>query len=356
MKVIYAENPDQGLELGVLYLIAHGEQASSRVGPVIVSPTPVITVYDNPENRVSRSPLRDANPFFHLMEALWMLSGRNDVALPAYYAPRIATFSDDGHTLHGAYGHRWREHFGHDQLSIIIQELVRHPDSRRCVLSMWDPGSNTDPGMNIGAPGDLHTAIRGGKDVPCNTQAYFRVREKKLDMTVTCRSNDVVWGAYGANVVHFSMLLEYVARGAGLRVGKYYHLSNNFHAYCGRPDTEKLFNAPLEIVDNIPQTFVAQTPLFWQPSDRETFDSELRRFLAGATLPIGQVTQLYASHFLRTVAQPMQEAFALYKVNDLNAAIRKLENSDVDWLVAGEEWLKRRIASRAAKTEDVRPA
>ena len=48
-------------------------------------------------------------------------------------------YSDDGITLQGAYGFRWREHFGGDQLSVIIERLRNDNTDRRCVLQMWDP-------------------------------------------------------------------------------------------------------------------------------------------------------------------------------------------------------------------------
>jgi hypothetical protein len=59
---------------------------------VLVSQTPVVTCYSAPTQRVLFSPMRDANPFFHLMEALWMLAGRDDVASrPASTAPSASS-------------------------------------------------------------------------------------------------------------------------------------------------------------------------------------------------------------------------------------------------------------------------
>jgi hypothetical protein len=50
-------------------------------------------------------------------------------------------------------------------------------------------------------------------------------------MTVFCRSNDLIWGAYGANAVHMSILQEYVACGLARPVGHYWQVSNNYHVY-----------------------------------------------------------------------------------------------------------------------------
>ena len=84
---------------------------------------------------------------------------------------------------------------------------------------------------------------RKGKDVPCNMIATVqRDSEGALDLTVFCRSNDIIWGCYGANAVHFSFLLEYLARRIGCPVGTYHQVSVNWHAYV---DTlEKLRNLP----------------------------------------------------------------------------------------------------------------
>src|SRR4051812_36564006 len=69
---------------------------------------PVILTYEKPLERVLFNAARDANPFLHLYEALYMLAGRNDVAPLAYYAKQMRQYSDDGVTLNGSYGYRWR--------------------------------------------------------------------------------------------------------------------------------------------------------------------------------------------------------------------------------------------------------
>ena len=218
MQVINARNVHDALPRALRLLDQEGIQRDSRNGPVIVIPEPVTVVYERPCERVLFWPQRDANPFFHLAEALWMLAGRNDVEVPARYAKHIASFSDDGETLHGAYGHRWRYHFGIDQLSYIAAQLKKDPNNRRCVLSMWD--ARTD-------------LVRpDGKDLPCNTIATLqRNVDGALDLTMFQRSGDVIWGVMGANAVHMSLMQEYVALMIGCPVGFYHQVVSNFHAY-----------------------------------------------------------------------------------------------------------------------------
>lgn len=194
----------------------YGVREETRNGPALVIPEPVMTIYERPMERVLLDLTRDVNPFFHLMKSLWMLSGRRDVASLDPFIGTLKKYSDDGETYHGAYGYRWRHFFGHDQLSEIIQILRDDPTTRRAVLTMWDPDAD------LGG---------SSKDHPCNTQIYFRVTGGVLDMTICCRSNDAIWGAYGANAVHMSVLQEFMAAASGLVVGRMYQLSNNLHAY-----------------------------------------------------------------------------------------------------------------------------
>ena len=79
----------------------------SRNGPVRVANEPVTITYRQPRHRVLFHPVRDANPFFHLFESIWMLAGRDDVKWLAKFNARMADYSDDGVTLTSAYGLRW---------------------------------------------------------------------------------------------------------------------------------------------------------------------------------------------------------------------------------------------------------
>lgn len=217
MYVLNVRNVHDALPKALKGLEEIGVKRDSRNGPVVKYPMPVTVVYEKPLERVIYWPERDANPFFHLMESLWMLAGRNDVAFPAHFVKSMRNYSDDGKIFHGAYGYRWRKYFAFDQLEVIVNGLKENPDDRRMVLTMWDPV------IDLG---------KKGKDFPCNLQVLFsRGEEGELNMLVTNRSNDIVWGALGANAVHFSYLQEFIAAGIGCPVGKYYQMSNNFHAY-----------------------------------------------------------------------------------------------------------------------------
>ena len=79
MYIIEERNVHNALISGMRFLGNSGIRRESRAGDVIVAPCPVTTTYRIPTERVMFWSERDANPFFHFMEGLWMLDGRRDV-------------------------------------------------------------------------------------------------------------------------------------------------------------------------------------------------------------------------------------------------------------------------------------
>jgi thymidylate synthase len=323
MYVIEAHNVNDALEHGISLLKMDGREEPSRNGPVIVMPGPVTTVYERPWERVLFSAARDANPVFHLFESIWMLAGSNEVGKVANYARRMAEFSDDGEHLHGAYGFRWRAWFGIDQLQLLIEHLIEEPNSRRAVLTMWSP------------LGDLVASEGAGglssKDIPCNTQAYFRIRKGALTMTVMARSNDLVWGSTGANAVHFSMLQEFMARAIGVEIGPMYQLSNDLHIYKSLPQFAALWNAgPGSNPYAVQQTYPIMIP-----------GERAADFLWDCEALVKGGVSHFKTAFFTTIAYPMMRAHAAWRAGgDWRAELDNMPRCD--WQTAGREWLERR--------------
>jgi Thymidylate synthase len=340
MRVLNVRNVHEALPTALLLLDDLGIWRSSRNGDVRVAPWPVTTVYDKPWERVLFWPDRDANPFFHLYESLWMLAGRNDVSVLTEYAANMINYSDDGKTLHGAYGYRWRHYFGKDQLHTIARILRENPDDRRCVLQMWD--TEEDLG-------------RKGNDVPCNLIATFqRDGNGLLDMSVFCRSNDIIWGAYGANAVHFAFLQEYLSIAIGCGIGAYSQISVNWHAYRDLFDKLKhLRSAPL---DN-PYDEFQYLPLIQKTGDPERDISRLNSKIGelliqvhcGFAIPEGTI--LDEPFFKMTYH--MLKAHYLWKHSSaperFGRAFAELEKvksvTGIDWVVAAQQWLLRRFTN-----------
>jgi len=358
MRVLEGRNVNDLYVEGLSELRSAGRQSQSRAGDVIVAPYPVVSVYDRPVERVLFNAERDANPFFHLMEGLWMLAGRDDAAFLDHYVRDFSErFSEECGHVHGAYGRRWRSSLGFDQLDVVIKKLRENPLDRQCVIQMWD-ATLTSGDFAFG-----HDDLEGDwRDRPCNTHAYLRVRQlsasegfeylgnvpvshaaSALDLTVCCRSNDVVWGAYGANAVHFSMLHEYLAGRIGVAVGRMYQVSNNFHGY-------------VEMLDK-----VGEPPSFDDPyengevhsiamgCDWESWDEDLRVFMMWHERqwqkPSTHSLQLINGWF-SDVAVHVAEANRLWRtggsVNKRLAMEHATNIQAPDWRRACVEWMGRR--------------
>lgn len=228
MVEIHGFNAPEAYAESLYKMRIFGIKEQSRNGEVITIPEPVMLSIADPRMRLITDPVRDVNPFFHCMEFIWMMAGSDDAIWLSQFNKNYINYSDDGKHVHAGYGHRWRKNFGCDQIALIVEGLKKNPEDRRLLLQMWD--TETD-------------LARTGKDFPCNTQAMFRVIEGRLNMLVTNRSNDLIWGMLGANVVHMTMLQELIALAAGLKVGTYRVISNNLHVYTGMPRFQEIWKS-----------------------------------------------------------------------------------------------------------------
>lgn len=340
MITIEVNNVNEALYEGLNWLSMIGVEETSRNGPVLVAPHPVVTIYRRPDRRVLFSPLRDANPFFHLFEAVWMLAGSNFVESVAFYASQMSQYSNDGETLRGAYGYRWRYAFGYDQLPQIIKQLKDSPDTRQAILTMWSANDLIDT---------------DSLDKPCNMEIVFDCRGGVLNMTVMCRSNDAVWGAYGANAVHMSFLQEYVAASLGIPMGVYRQFSNNFHVYYEREDCKRLISKPgvvhkwdvkYTIHDRYRDGKVSPTPIFAGKFDQGSFLYDCEELVSTYKDPVPEKN--ISNTFLSKVVHPVMVAWLAHKEGDDQEAIYIVDRfcKSEDWSMACIEWLMRRIAKR----------
>lgn len=303
----------------------HSVGQQSRNGPVLVLPAPVVTEWTEPWKRVLFAPTRDCNPFFHVMEFVWMMAGAKELSFLTQFVPGMANFSDDGESLNGAYGFRWRNHFRTDQLLHAIEELRINPESRRVVVAMWD------------AHGDHAGSM--SKDIPCNTHLYFRVQGDYLDMTVCNRSNDIVWGAYGANSVHMSMLHELISYQIGVPMGTMYTWANNWHFY---PNNFRLTSLLQDKVKdyNLYRTgeLVKHVGVFNGKMLYHQVVAECERFVRSPAPDC----EYFVSEFMETVVKPMYAVWNTrsYRPDAVGAcnAIRA-----TDWRIACKQWLTRRM-------------
>lgn len=328
MSEIKARNVNEMLTEALWALrVSNSPVEQTRNGPVRAFDEPVILTYRRPEERVMFSPLRDCNPVFHLMESIWMIAGRNDVAFPTLFNSSFGQFSDDGETFNAAYGHRWRHHFGRDQLVEVIELLRRDPQTRQAVIQMWDTADLTKP----------------TKDKACNMSIVFDRRKGQLNMTVFNRSNDLVWGACGANAVHMSFLQEFVASALGAPTGVYRQASNNMHLYLETYDGAKFLNDPSEpsAYNHYASGEVDPLPIMLN-SDYRSFIADCERFCDD---PFNGENR-YVHPFFLGVAHPMAMISRTRrgKAGTGEGWAAKVKASD--WRRAAFEWIQRREKAR----------
>lgn len=201
------------------FVLQDGQLLQSRIGETreIFNFKSII---NNPLNRCTVGYQRNTNIFFHLAESLWVFAGRNDLEFISLFNSQFKTFSDDGNILYGAYGNRMRNWSidginSIDQLFDLTTMLNESPNSRRSVISLWNPKLDLQSNSN---------------DVPCNTQLVFKVDDDKINLTIFNRSNDLHWG-YVANIFQFSIMGELVALLLDKRFSKQTHISHSLHVY-----------------------------------------------------------------------------------------------------------------------------
>jgi thymidylate synthase len=133
----------------------------------------------------------------------------------APYVQRYKDETEDGTTIYGGYGPRL---FGQeDQVKNVIALLNERPSSRRAVIQIFDKN-------DIAVP---------HKEIPCTTTLQFLVRDRKVDLIVTMRSNDAYFGL-PHDVFCFTMIQEIVACTLGRDVGIYHHFAGSLHIYKDR--------------------------------------------------------------------------------------------------------------------------
>lgn len=205
-----------------------------------------------------------------LREVLWYLSGENHIRNLRKHTKIWDAWADEDGNLETAYGHYWRHFpsakknkFGEwevkevDQIQYIIDELQRNPNSRRLVVSAWEPGNATT-----------------SKLPPCHYTFVFNVNDGKLNCHLTQRSGDIALGI-PFNLAAYSLLTQIIAQQAGLELGEFAHTIIDTHIYVAAKGSEtesydhlsglkeQLKRKPLPL----PQLKIANKPL-----DDLTFD------------------------------------------------------------------------------------
>lgn len=161
-------------------------------------------------------------------ELLWFLRGETNVQYLRDHGVTIwDEWADATGDLGPVYGAQWRHWQGHDGVAIdqirwVIDEIQRNPDSRRLIVSAWNP---TDvPRMAL---------------PPCHALFQFYVSEGRLSCQLYQRSADLFLGV-PFNIASYALLTHMVAHATGLAPGEFIHTFGDAHIYTNHIDQVRL--------------------------------------------------------------------------------------------------------------------
>ncbi|NDD47934.1 MAG: thymidylate synthase, partial [Flavobacteriia bacterium] len=145
------------------------------------------------------------------------------------FAARVAedaAFAAQWGELGPVYGHQWRSWPGPngavDQLKQVLEDLRRNPDSRRHIVSAWNPGYIDQMALP-----------------PCHAFFQFYVADGTLSCQLYQRSADIFL-CVPFNIASYALLVHFMARDLGLEVGDFVHTLGDAHIYSNHLDQVKL--------------------------------------------------------------------------------------------------------------------
>lgn len=170
-------------------------------------------------------------------ELLWFIAGETNIDYLRKNAVTIWNeWADEGGELGPVYGKQWRSWAKPDggtvdQIKWVIEEIKRNPDSRRLVVSAWNPA-------------DLDKMALP----PCHCLFQFYVANGKLSCQLYQRSADIFLGV-PFNIASYALLTEMMAHVTGLKAGDFVHTFGDAHLYSNHLEQaeEQLKRTPLAL-------------------------------------------------------------------------------------------------------------
>ena len=174
-------------------------------------------------------------------ELLWFVRGETNIAYLKENGVSIwDEWADKNGELGPVYGKQWRSWEGPngetvDQLQQLLDEIKRNPDSRRLVLSAWNPVVLPDVKFS-----PKENAAMGKQALPpCHCLFQFYVVEGRLSCQLYQRSGDVFLGV-PFNIASYSLLTLMVAQVCGLQPGDFIHTFGDVHIYLNHMEQVEL--------------------------------------------------------------------------------------------------------------------
>tara|TARA_R110002153_G_scaffold32008_4_gene97053 strand:+ start:2188 stop:3021 length:834 start_codon:yes stop_codon:yes gene_type:complete len=174
-------------------------------------------------------------------ELLWFLKGETNIAYLTENNVKIwdGWATDDGE-LGPVYGQQWRSWEGADgqvidQISELVEQIKTNPDSRRLIVSAWNPSVLPDTAFS-----PKENALQGRQALPpCHTMFQFYVLEGKLSCQLYQRSGDIFLGV-PFNIASYALLTMMLAQVCGLQLGDFIHTLGDAHLYVNHLEQANL--------------------------------------------------------------------------------------------------------------------
>lgn len=174
-------------------------------------------------------------------ELLWFLKGDTNIGYLKENGVRIwDEWADESGDLGPVYGAQWRSWPSFDggvidQISDVIDQIKSKPDSRRLIVSAWNPTYLPDEGRKSSE----NAALGKMALPPCHTLFQFYVLEGKLSCQLYQRSADIFLGV-PFNIASYALLTMMVAQVTGLEVGDFVHTFGDAHLYLNHLEQVEL--------------------------------------------------------------------------------------------------------------------
>ncbi len=200
------------------HILEHGTKKEDRTG------TGTLSVFGHQ----MRFSLQDGFPLIttkklHMKsiihELIWFISGDTNIRYLQENGVRIWNeWADENGNLGPVYGAQWRsfprpDGTTVDQLTQVIEQIKTNPDSRRLIVSAWNPGQVDEMALP-----------------PCHLLFQFYVADGKLSCQLYQRSADVFLGV-PFNIASYALLTHMIAHVCGLEVGDFVHTLGDAHIY-----------------------------------------------------------------------------------------------------------------------------
>ena len=171
-------------------------------------------------------------------ELLWFIKGDTNTAYLTENGVRIWNeWADENGDLGPVYGHQWRNWNSEniDQLKLVIETLKTNPNSRRMLVSAWNPSVLPDTSKSFSEN------VANGKAAlpPCHAFFQFYVADGKLSCQLYQRSADIFLGV-PFNIASYALLTEMMAQVCGFEAGEFIHTLGDAHIYTNHFDQVEL--------------------------------------------------------------------------------------------------------------------